>query len=385
MNDPRRGLPSAHAMYRVANCPGSETLITSLRQVGKYYELPNRDAASGIRNHEYLALDALGAHAQAADFLNTMTFSERTLVEKAAEIREALVTEFLGNGSHKEIIIEKRFWYHQGYSARFSGQPDFIAIKDGRALVINYKTGRKEAEPVADNLQLRTEIVLLKHNRPELVEIQGAIVEPFVEWDPERVSYDADSLVKAEAQILAFVDRTTWEPDNRFPGPWCARCPARAYCPEALAYIQTIPNPEVGTIIRDLPRGEAGTLLWEKIKLAKKLLETLEQTYQQILEDEPYALPGYILPKSGRARRVVTYPARLKEALAQYLSPDEIDGCASYHLAKIEELLAIKKTLSPGAAKKLIAGLSPDIVSTLYDAPFIRPMTKRERASTLAQ
>jgi Protein of unknown function (DUF2800) len=382
--DPRRGLPSASAMYRVANCPGSQTLINSVRSVGKYYELPTREMVSGTRIHGYLALDALGDRPQAQDFLSAMNSDERFVSRKAGEIRDAFVSEILGNGQEKELIIEKRFWYRQGLNGpRFSGQPDFIAIKGKRALVINYKTGRIQAEPVADNLQLRTEIVLLKHNRPELEEIYGTIDEPFVCWEPELVNYDEQSFAKAEAQILAFVDRAAWERDKRIAGPWCAKCAARAYCAEAMAYIETIPNPDIGTIIKELPRGQAGVVLWEKIKLAKKLLETLEQTYERILADEPDALPGYILPKKGRGRRIVPDPAAFKQSLAAYLSGEELDQCATYHVAKVEELLALKDKLKPGAAHKLIAQLTKDTVLVIHDAPFIRPITKREREALL--
>jgi len=269
-----------------------------------------------------------------------MTADERAVAKKAAEIRDQLVNEWLGGKpANGKPIIEKRFYYRQGITARFSGQPDYVLIDGTRALDINYKTGRKEALSAADNLQLRTEIVLLKHNYPELTEISGVIDEPFVTWDPERVIYREADLLKAENQILGFVDRADWEKETRVPGPWCEYCPARAYCREARGYIQTIPNPEVGAIMEQLPRGELGVQLWEKIKVAKKLLATLEETYEKILEDEPDALPGYLLPKEGKARRIVPYPAKLKTALAAYLNDEEIDGCAEYRLGKIEELI----------------------------------------------
>ena len=377
-SDPRRGLPSASSMHRDANCPGAQALINSLRQAGKHYELPSRAASSGIRIHDYLAVDALGGTAQASDFFNAMSSEERAVAHKAAEIRDSLVQECLGN-SEKEIIVERRFRYRQGFELRFSGQPDFIAIKGPRAFVANFKTGRKEAEPAADNLQLRTEIVLLKHNRPELEETHGAIVEPLVSWDSERVGYGEEALAKAEAQILAIVDRVQWESDKRIAGPWCQYCPARAYCAEARAYIETIPNPNAGTIIKELPRGEAGVLLWKKIKVARQLLDTLEQTYEEILRTEPDALPGYILPEKGRPRRIVPYPARFKEALAEVLTPEEIDGCATFSPAKVQELLAIKHKLEPKEARTVFERLTRDTISTVFDAPFVRPLSTSER------
>jgi len=385
MTDPRLGRPSASSMWRVANCFGSQTLITSLRQVGKYYELPSREAQSGDRIHNFLAFDALGGTAQAGDFIETMTADERAVAKKAAEIRDQLVNEWLGGKpANGKPIIEKRFYYRQGITARFSGQPDYVLIDGTRALDINYKTGRKEALSAADNLQLRTEIVLLKHNYPELTEISGVIDEPFVTWDPERVIYREADLLKAENQILGFVDRADWEKETRVPGPWCEYCPARAYCREARGYIQTIPNPEVGAIMEQLPRGELGVQLWEKIKVAKKLLATLEETYEKILEDEPDALPGYLLPKEGKARRIVPYPAKLKTALAAYLNDEEIDGCAEYRLGKIEELIGIKHRIDDKTqVSKIVKELTGDAVTIIHDKPFIRPLTKKERQAQL--
>jgi len=379
-DDPRRGLSSASIMYRVANCSGSETLILSLREVGKYYELPSLAIASGNRIHNYLEFEGLGLSAQAEDFFKVLNTEERAVSRKAVEIRNSLVDEFLGNGSQKEIIVEKRFWYRQHLRPRFSGQPDFIAIKDRRALIVNYKSGRVEAEPAADNLQLRTEAVLLKHNRPELEQIIASIVEPLVSWESEAVAYDQKDLARAEQEILAFVDRAQWNRETRVAGVWCRYCNARAHCREALAYINSFPSPRPENLISELPRGDAGTQLWEKIKVAKKLLETLEQTYTRILEDEPSALPGYILPRQGRPRRIVPFPAKLKEALSKYLTGDEVDGCANFNLTKIEELIGIKhRVLDKAELKQLFAALTKDVLSVIHDTPFIRPMTKRER------
>lgn len=379
-SDPRRGLPSASAMFRLANCPGSQTLILSLREAGKHYELPSPEAASGIRIHNFEALDALGSTAQAEDFFRAMNSEERAVSRKMAEIRNSLVGEFLGNGSEKEIIVEKRFWYRQNFTPRFSGQPDFIAIKDKRALVINYKSGRLEAEPAADNLQLRTEAVLLKHNRPDLEQIIASIVEPLVSWESEAVGYDQKDMAIAEQEILAFVTRAQWDTQKRVPGAWCRYCPARAHCREALAYVESIPSPRPENLIRELPRGDAGTALWEKIKVAKKLIETIEETYTRILEDEPTALPGFILPEKGRPRRRVIYPEKLKTALAQYLTSEELDGCADYRIAKVEELLGLKhKIEDKKELARLFKELTSDAIEIVYDAPFIRALTKRER------
>jgi hypothetical protein len=377
-------------MYRLANCPGSHTLITSLRQAGRYYELPNRYTVTGQRIHRWLATEQLVERAnpffQEAE--KEMNVEELRLADKCAKLRNDLVIEWNGvdsfDGSDLERIIEQRFWYRQGLWPRFTGQPDFALIdqRNRRAIIVNYKTGRIEAEPAADNLQLRTEIVLLKHAHPELEEIDGAIIEPMLTWESERVHYALASLAEAENQILAIVDRAQWERNKRFAGSWCALCPARANCREALDYVQSVPRPDLmNSAFVELPRGEPGTVLWEKIKVAKKLLATLEEVYTQILEAEPDALPGYVLPAEGHEQRQVPFPAKLKAALAEHLTSDEIDGCAKFYLGKIEELFGLKHKLAGKELEKTFGRLISDAIAIVHDRPFIRPLTPKERAA----
>ena len=130
-----------------------------------------------------------------------------------------------------------------------------------------------------------------------------------------RVHYGQEGLAVAEAEILAIVDEAAWN-TARTPGTHCRYCPARIHCPEAQNYIQTaLDYSQVRSLICDLPRGEAGSRLWEKIGLAEKLLADMKATYKRILVDEPDALPGYVLPEEGHKRRTVTDPVKFKFAL----------------------------------------------------------------------
>ena len=270
---------------------------------------------------------------------------------------------------------------------RFSAQPDVVFIDRAgkRALVLNFKTGRKESQPEADNLQLRTEIVCLWQNEPELARIDGAIIEPLVSWDNERVTYDLEALRQAENEILAIVDRALWNSHERFAGAWCVHCPARANCPEARRYVESIPTPRPGHELWELPRGGAGTELWLKIQNAEKILKSLEAAYEKILEDDPNALPGLILPKEGRARRIFPYPAKLKAALAEWLTSEEIDACSEYHVAKIQEVFGLKHKLEGKKLSEKFWSLTEEVVEVLHDRPFVRPLTKREREEMKAK
>lgn len=377
VKDPRRGLSSASSMYRVAECPGSLALIETIRDYGwQYRERYDPARESGVRIHTWLAAKTLE---RPEPDLNP---GDVGTAEKCDELKAALVAQWLREPADLETIIERRFWFRIGLWPRFSGQPDYVLINrfDNRALILDYKTGRIEAEPAADNLQLRTEVALLKHNFGYLDEISCAIIEPNVSWQPDIAVYSSEDIARATDEILEIVANTQWHPSERKAGNWCVHCPAKAHCPEAISYVELLPALRESQTVAELPRGDRGVTFWERIKVAKKLIEELEQAYVTILETEPDALPGYVLPKHGRERRFVTLPARLKTALAEYLTGDEIDGCATFHLSKLEELVGLKKHVNGVELKRLFANITRNAVATTHDNPFIRPMTKKERA-----
>src|SRR5262245_34876390 len=211
MNDPRRNLVSGSKMARAAECPGSVAMEREVRKSGRFFALPDRARASGIKIHGWNAEEALGQTPK-----TELDSGELATAEKCVELRQTLLDSWhldaQANGD-MELIVEKRFWYRRGLIPLFSAQID-IAVIDRphkRALIMDYKTGRLETDEAADNLQLRTEAVLLKHNFPELEEIRAAIIEPWVSWDPVEVEYKGDDLRQAENQIVAIADRTTWE------------------------------------------------------------------------------------------------------------------------------------------------------------------------------
>jgi hypothetical protein len=387
--DPRKGLASASIMARLESCPGSLAFANELRSLGKYYELPNPYAATGTRIHQYLALERVGKYTEAEQALPVR--AELTLAQKCVELREEMLTQWLKptNGNEEQPVIEfqieKRLWYRNGLWPRFSGQPDFIAIDrtNKRAIILDYKSGRKENPEVQDNLQLRCEAVLLKHVMPELTEISGAIIEPLVSWDSVSVRYNAEALQQAENQILAIVDATEWRSQERISGTWCQYCPARLNCPEARGYIESIPKPPEGKLMVELPKGEAGTALWRKIQVAEKLLKDMEAAYQKMLEESPECLPGLVLPEQGKERRIIAHPDRLKAMLSEFLTEAECDGCASYHPMKLQELLGLKLKLSGRELEKLFERLTKGVIETIHDRPFVRERTKREREQSV--
>jgi PD-(D/E)XK nuclease superfamily len=397
--DPRRGLPSASSMARLKECPGSLALSNYVKREG-YFVPTNIYANLGIRIHRRLASDF-----QANNSTDQLDETEEDLCEKCRQLRDSLIADWLGlNAQPPDFFAEVRLWYRNGDIPVFSGQPDLIVLdRSGkRGLLLDYKTGRSQPEPIADNHQLRAEVVLLKHTLPKLEEIEAAIIEPWVSWESIRVSYSGEAFKQAEQEILSICDAAAFGQSERHAGEWCRYCSGRVYCKEAFAYIEKIPSfPAVNrdslddeglskakfdieTLFRDLPRGPRGAEIWRRLKIAEKLLEAITQTYLKILETDPDALPGFILPKEGRERRIVPYPAKLKAALAEYLTGDEIDGCAQYYPGQIEKLFGMKHKVSGKELEHRFAELTEGTIEVLHDRPFIRELTKREREQNAA-
>lgn len=379
MTDCRRSLPSASMMAGLAACPGRLSMTNALRESGLYRELPNKDAASGNRIHWWLATTPfhLRENLTSGQQLNGW---EMSTARRAREMQLELINAWYGQGEQElDSLVECRLFYRTGLRPRFSGQPDFILLNDSRALLLDFKTGRIESDPSSDNLQLRTYAVLLKHNYPELVDIEAAIIEPNVSWESERVRYMEADLLQAENQILAIVDEAAWNQERR-AGTWCKHCPARIHCPEAQNWIQTaLDYSQAKSLIRDLPRGEAGSNLYAKIGLAEKLLKEMKDCYKQILLADPGALPGYILPEEGHRRRTVTDPAAFKKALEVEIKPEDIDLLADYPISKIEALFGETTGFNGKKLRAEFERLTAGSVTVTNDEPFIRALTKRER------
>jgi hypothetical protein len=378
-NDERKGLPSASSMSRLKECSGSLAFIAALKASNKYFELTNRDATSGTKIHWYLAVTPLWQN-ENLDAEKELTGYEMGTARSCRELQRTHVHNWIGtDDSELEFIVERRFWYRTGLKRRFSGQPDFIVMTRSRALILNFKTGRIEADNASDNVQLRTEIVLLKHEYPELREIDAAIIEPHVSWERERVHYELDALEQAENEILAIVDEASWNL-KRTPGPHCKFCPARVNCPEATNYVQTaLDYSQVHNLIRELPRGVEGSRLWEKIALAEKLLDDMRKTYKSIMTREPDALPGYVLPSVGYERRKVVNAQIFKEALREFLPPQVIDAHADYPISIIEEMYGVASGLKGKKLEQEFARLTANSVELSNAEPFIRPLTKKEK------
>lgn len=392
--DERRGLPSASEMFRLSQCPGSHALIESLKKNGRFYEPPDPDREAGQRIHAWLAamtLEPDTSRPELADKLGLAEGDLRTAV-KAEELRFALVGAWANapiESLQFEKIVETRFWFPTKWAPRFSGQADFVAVNHDkrRALVVNYKSGRKEAQPVADNLQLRTEIVVLKAALPRLEEVSGAIVEPWVSWTPQRVEYRENAFYEAQGQIVAIVDRAIWEADHRVAGEWCFHCPARAHCGEARDYISQLYRLGVskGRGLVELPLGERGSKIIEDIHTVREILSAMEADYKRILAENPEALAEHYLHEGKLMRSLASIKAAREKLVivGGVMSPEDFDACLDVSVAQLEQTFAAKRGLKLGLrseeGEKAFAAFMGELVKLERVKPYIAKYSAKER------
>jgi hypothetical protein len=282
-------LPSASQMYRLANCPGSRSLIRSLRakRVSWGNNLPGPEATIGSRIHA--ALEGLPEE---------LNLSEEEIKQACEDLAFRALRSFRTQET-TSTAYEERLTYQIEDVPFFTGKPDRVDYGWSEALDINYKTGHKESIESHLNLQLRTEVVLIHHVHG-YERIGAAIIEPLVDREPEIVVYEEPEIKTAEEEILQIVDASEWD-THRNAGPWCDHCPARALCPEAKTLALTTP---AIIDVKALPTGVAGAELLSRIETAEKVLEAVKSAYKALVSEKIGVIPGWHISAGKRVRFV---------------------------------------------------------------------------------
>lgn len=309
MSDPRRHLPSASGMERIAACPGSFLLC---QQVPPAERLSSKDADRGTRIHE----------ARARGDVSGLAMSEADLVRKIAEIEQRLFLQWTDAYQIKDATVrqERREWLVVDGRRVCSAQIDFYAFSPAKqlALVIDRKSGRKEVPPPVRNLQLRTAVVILAVSRG-VKAARTAIVQPFAEAQP-LCEYSPEDIYRkggAIDQIVALV-RQAQDPDaKRVVGEHCGLCDARHICPEGRAQITAV---ERLSGLKWAAMGPSQKLaLWDGCRKAEAIIQAVKENIAADLERDPNAIPGLEKKPGGTQREISdvagVYDAMLKAGL----------------------------------------------------------------------
>lgn len=378
--DERRGVPSASSMDRVMNCPASFDME---RQITESEE--TEDAASGTRIHAVLALLA------SADTLNA---AEIETCDMCAEQAQQVTAEWAGTDGFvvPDLVIREQ---RLGMTALgsvievtpdstadfvFTGQADFVAIKAGRALVIDYKTGRGEYAAAVHNAQLAS-LAVLVWKRYKVAEVRVVIVQPW-EGKPTVADYTTNALVLAEGWVKdTLLKASTSTPADLWAGEHCKWCKAAkaGVCPAfndaQLAKVEVL-NPI--TIAGMDGKGQRAAMFARAMELpaerlaatvrglamVERFVDAVKGAAKTRAADDPEFQQFYTLKEKAGRRSVNNVGILFSRCAVHGVSAEQFTAACSIAIGDTEDLLRKATGQKGKALKSTVSTLLADICDT---------------------
>ena len=288
MSNERGDLPSASNAARYAACPGSHRACIGLP------DTTSEDASRGDRIHAWLEGMSNGTIPPPLADPEEQDVAERCLWQSGELIRQHI-------GTPRDGIVETRLWDR---FRRWSGKADLVVIDtEGRALVIDYKTGRGDVETAEGNLQLRALAVLVAELPETWIEsVTVAIVQPLA-GPPSVCRYDLAALQRAGDEIEDIMAKANANGQPRNPGPWCQYCRAAGTdrCQESKANLVSL----AGVKTTLAPVADIGQLL-DAADAAEEAIANIRSQAKAVLQAGG-VVPGWEL-RPGRVTETITDP-----------------------------------------------------------------------------
>ena len=353
MTEERKGRPSASGFSRLALCPGSWNLESTLPE-----QEPNQYMQLGTDVHAVLA--------------DQKPFEE--LSEEGQEIATRCLSDYsdmiqqLDLEERTKSVIEERFWYDELFSGAID-RIDFFG--DETAIVSDYKTGRTAQSKASENTQLKAYAVLVKNAFPELKTILVSIIQPLA-GGTTIAEYNEEELAAAKKEIVGIVNASLKPDASRNPSPdACKWCRAKGICPDAYGNaqaaktkLQVASSVAVSTLSNEeLAHLDANAIVVEDFidEIRKELKSRLIAGAQ---------ITGLSLSK-GRTIRNVTDTTAAISALSSVLSHDAIMDCAKISVSSLEKALGKAKGIKGKDAKAALDELLGWIIETKESEPSI--------------
>ena len=353
MTNERKGKPSASGFSRLALCPGSWNLESTLPE-----QEPNQYMQLGTDVHAVLA--------------GTKEFNE--LTEEGQEIATRCLSDFstliaqLDLGERTNEVLEERFWYNDAYS----GAIDRIDFFGDIAVVTDYKTGRTSQGKASENQQLKAYAVLVKHHYPELKTIYVAIIQPLA-GGTTIAEYNEEDLAAAEKEIVGIVTASLDANASRNPSPdACKWCRAKSICPDAYGNAKaatTTLQVASSVAVSTLSNEELASLDAKSLIVEDFIDEIRKELKSRLMAGSQIA--GYSLGK-GRTTRNVTDTTAAISAMSGILSHDAIMDCAKISVSSLEKAVAKARGLKGKDAKAALDDALGWIIETKESEPSIQ-------------
>jgi hypothetical protein len=164
-------------------------------------------------------------HAALAGERVQLNDDENRIADLCSEHEARLVIDTFGPVVMSPVREERLWGYDHRLQRTFSGKPDAVYVHEGRALLIDYKTGRGSVEHASENLQLRA-LAVLAAEKWEVHDVTVAIIQPMA-GHPTMARYRANDLrTRPEGQARTPANGAEGRPHApkpvRLPLPRCS-------------------------------------------------------------------------------------------------------------------------------------------------------------------
>ena len=316
---------------------------------------PNKDSESGDDIHHCLALKE---SPKTLSPENYETFS--MCREDADKIFNGWIDRS-DDAPRVQIIREERLYLRKGLRIAWSGKGDVIAVQGRRALIIDYKTGRKEVPATSTNRQLRTLVPCVVQTF-DVDAIRVAIVQPWVTRRPEYTDYDLADIAKAAEETYSLADRAITPGQEERLNPFCDYCAGKIICRKFQALLKTDVS-DLEQKMEGVP-DEVLSRALQHIPLYQKLFKEVVALAKKRKLDKPDSLGDWKLTKSGLKSKIVD-TRQAFVCLQNDLSVEEFNACTKVTLRDLRAAIRIKRNLTlKGSAQYIETKLGPLLEKT---------------------
>ena len=330
--DVRRGRPSASAAYRLQECPPSHDASRAFKNES------TPQALAGTNQHTYMAGEEIELP---AELLSDCKEAER----QRDDVMDFVFPDWRDNPP--TVIVEERLWMR---GDRYSGVPDLIAMRGGKALIIDYKFGRIKVEDAQDNAQLKWLAVLVDEHY-KVDEVTVVIIQPPC-GGFTMGNHDKTALEKARRSVQHTLRRVESGKGSFNPGEkQCQYCRAREACPALAKKMQALSNV---TKVEALSAAQMAAAL-DILAPVESACRAIRKRATDMLKEDADAIPGYLL-KRGFSRRSIADTGQAYHAMKEAGLAGEYTflGACSGSVGKLQRLVEQNGAMGPTDAKKTI-------------------------------
>ena len=338
VKDERQGRPSASGMQRLFLCPGSW-------QAEKKCPVDDEseDAALGTMLHACMEQGTMPEDPEDAE-----------AVARCREMENALCKKYLGEEIRYALVWRESRVFER-VDRLFSGKPDMVAVRDFKALVVDYKFGRLPVAAAECNLQLSALAVLVMDmfDEGDIDEVFVCILQPYASRkEPAVCRYTRESVEQARAFFRACIEKAQDEHAPLKPSEKaCRYCRAQSSCPAVKLALVNVTSGDL-TAAWEEWSPEKRREAYDLAKLAKRWAASVESKVKADLKAE-VEIPGLKL-SPGKKAFTVTDPAAAFQIL-NGLFPDAITaaaftGCCKVGITDLDKLVhGVRKAADAGA------------------------------------